>query len=173
MNERGKADFGNLFEAVNRAVEEVKDTTATSGRSYGTYKATDAEVDRHEGEAHAEKDAKHCTVCGKPVSKIDTGQLVHTGDYDSDKDHAATVSEASDGPGPEPLNSEEYDAKVNSDFEQSIERLDYQMTSAVTQYDIRRSKKSNYNRYALAQYLARVEEITADIRGAEIPGWLS
>jgi hypothetical protein len=33
----------------------------------------------------------------------------------------------------------------------------YALSSAVTQFDIKQSKRKHYNRYALAQYLAAVE----------------
>jgi hypothetical protein len=43
------------------------------------------------------------------------------------------------------------------------------LVHAVTQYDAKQSKRAGFNRYALPQYLARIDEVCADIeRGANV-----
>lgn len=43
------------------------------------------------------------------------------------------------------------------------------LVSAVTQYDAKQSKRAGFNRYALPQYLARIDEVDADIQqGANV-----
>lgn len=39
------------------------------------------------------------------------------------------------------------------------------LTLAATQYDIKQSKKANYNRYALAQYFAAIDEVMSEVKG--------
>jgi hypothetical protein len=47
--------------------------------------------------------------------------------------------------------------------------LHNKLVDAVTAYDRKQESKRGYNRYALAQYLARVQEVSADIaKGADI-----
>ena len=36
---------------------------------------------------------------------------------------------------------------------------------AATQYDIRQSKKQNYNHYALAQYFAAIDQVMSEVKG--------
>jgi hypothetical protein len=50
-----------------------------------------------------------------------------------------------------------------------MSEIKIKLLHAVTEYDRRESKKSSYNRYALPQYIARINEIDADIQnGADI-----
>lgn len=43
------------------------------------------------------------------------------------------------------------------------------LVHAATQYDIRQSKRRGYNPYALAQYLARIEDVELDIAAGQTP----
>ena len=43
------------------------------------------------------------------------------------------------------------------------------LVHAVTQYDIRQARGKRYNRYALAQYLGRVDDICQDIAKGATP----
>jgi hypothetical protein len=40
---------------------------------------------------------------------------------------------------------------------------------AATRYDVRQSKGKRYNRYALAQYFARIDDVCADIDNGATP----
>lgn len=43
------------------------------------------------------------------------------------------------------------------------------LVSALTQYDVRQAAKPGYNPHALAQYLARIDDVIADIEaGADV-----
>lgn len=49
-----------------------------------------------------------------------------------------------------------------------LDSLKLRLISAATQYDIKQSKRPGYNRYALAQYMGRIDEVCEDIgRGAD------
>ena len=46
----------------------------------------------------------------------------------------------------------------------TIEEMRFKLVRAVTAYDRAQANKRGYNRYALGQYLARVDDIETDLR---------
>ena len=52
---------------------------------------------------------------------------------------------------------------------QDLEQIKFALIHAATRYDAKEAKKAHYNKWALPQYFARINEICADIeKGANV-----
>ena len=51
-----------------------------------------------------------------------------------------------------------------------VELIKARLVNAATTYDRKQSRTKQYNRYALAQYLARIDDVCADIENGAEPG---
>ena len=59
--------------------------------------------------------------------------------------------------------------QINTYTPEQLARIRFQLIHAVTDYDKRQSRRSGYNRYALPQYCAAVNNIMADLdSGADL-----